>query len=298
MSERGGRNDGWNNPPQHPAWGSPPGRGTGPPVPTPPPWGHPPQGWGGGGLPPGPTRLQRLNHRIGPIAVAKRVFRPSREGRVQDPTIKKLQIARSLTGIVVTIWFLVSYRLIADAGEVVDERTQQVWINVLMLVCSFPVVVGAFIALTRPPQRALYLRRARRSLGALLSVMGGMFYFVLMQAPEFSGLRDPLGMPGKVVGALLAVWLIFFVLYGLVFSLVEVFRTADIHELVPPLLVSVLSWEMACLDVITGAYEGVPPGVRAAFILGAPVSVTIVSFYEARRLRRHHGLTLRGALLR
>ncbi|MEU3430582.1 hypothetical protein [Streptomyces gardneri] len=55
---------------------------------------------------------------------------------------------------------------------------------------------------------------------------------------------------------------------------------------------------MALLDVTTGAYDQAPPGVRRLFILGAPVTVTALSWWELSRLRRHHGLTLRTALRR
>ncbi len=78
----------------------------------------------------------------------------------------------------------------------------------------------------------------------------------------------------------------------------HVFRTADIHEVLPPILAGVLVWEMALLDVTTGAYDQAPPGVRRLFILGAPCTVTALSWWELSRLRRHHGLTLRTALRR
>lgn len=76
----------------------------------------------------------------------------------------------------------------------------------------------------------------------------------------------------------------------------HVFRTADIHEVVPPILATFLVWEMAIMDVATGAYENVPPLARIAFMAGAPVTVTALSAWEAYRLRRYHGLRLRAAL--
>ncbi|MFB7611154.1 hypothetical protein [Streptomyces gardneri] len=67
------------------------------------------------------------------------------------------------------------------------------------------------------------------------------------------------------------------------------FRTADIHEVLPPILACVLVWEMALPYVTTGAYDQAPPGVRRLFILGVPVTVTALSWWELSRLRRHHG---------
>ncbi|MDI3387590.1 hypothetical protein QIS99_15475 [Streptomyces sp. B-S-A8] len=77
---------------------------------------------------------------------------------------------------------------------------------------------------------------------------------------------------------------------------VHVFRTADIHDFLPPVLATLLAWEMALIDVITGAYAEVPGLVRTMFVPGAPLTVTALSAREAYRLRRRHGLTLRGAV--
>ncbi|MGP3683208.1 hypothetical protein ACTVZO_00545 [Streptomyces sp. IBSNAI002] len=89
-----------------------------------------------------------------------------------------------------------------------------------------------------------------------------------------------------------------FALYGIAQSLVRVFRTADLHETVPPLLAMLLVWEVALLDLFRGTYDSVPLGARLAFVLGAPLSVTLVAMWELRRLRTRHGITVRGALLR
>ncbi|UYQ65985.1 hypothetical protein [Streptomyces peucetius] len=89
-----------------------------------------------------------------------------------------------------------------------------------------------------------------------------------------------------------------FGLYGIAQSLVHAFRTADLHETIPPLLAALLVWEVALFDVFRGTYDSVPFGVRVAFTLGAPLSVTAVSMWELRRLRTRHGITLRAALLR
>jgi hypothetical protein len=81
-------------------------------------------------------------------------------------------------------------------------------------------------------------------------------------------------------------------------SVVHVFRTADIHEMVPPLLVTLLVCELAVYDLIVGTYDGVPFWVRVALTFGAPLSVIAMTMWELRRLRTRHGITLRRALLR
>jgi hypothetical protein len=78
----------------------------------------------------------------------------------------------------------------------------------------------------------------------------------------------------------------------------EHFRTADIHETVPPLLAMALVWEMTLVDLFTGAYAGVPGPLRVLLVLGAPVSVTAVGLWELRRLRAHYGIAVRDMLMR
>ncbi|MFF1409483.1 hypothetical protein ACFVX6_06760 [Streptomyces sp. NPDC058289] len=236
-----------------------------------------------------------------PLYAAQRTFRPSRPGIVDDREVRKLQLWRTGLGLVAWVGLMITYNAVASAADVegvASERLNQSWSSVLVLVCTFPVVVGAFVAAARDGLRRVYLRRALRPLGSVLAIMASMGTSALAMAPELAGLRDAVGLPGKIVIVALALWSVGFALYGIGLSLVHVFRTADIHEVLPPILAGVLVWETALLDLITGAYEQVPAGARVVFILGAPLTVTTLSCWELHRLRRHHGLTLRSALRR
>ncbi|MGP3922866.1 hypothetical protein [Streptomyces sp. 8N616] len=250
---------------------------------------------------------------LSPFYAAKLVFQPSRPDRIEDPTVKKLQVWRTVLGVAAWVSLTVAYSTINNADDIkvaAHERFNQAWFSTLALSCTFPVVVGAFVFATRGSLRRVYLRRALRPLGALLAVNGAGGLVIGASL----GIQHFVGLPGKLISAVVLLWAMGFVLYGMVLALVHVFRTADIHELVPPTLAPILVWEMAILDLITGSYADVPllnqlgyiTGsyadvpllIRVGFILGAPVSVTALSWWEAHRLRRHHGLTLRGALLR
>ncbi|MFH8569200.1 hypothetical protein [Streptomyces sp. NPDC017993] len=251
-------------------------------------------------LPPEPPRGRRILRCIfNPLHAAQRVFRPSRPGVVQDTTVRKLQLWRTVAGVVAWVWLTITYTAISNSGKAADvlsDRFNQSWISVLVLICTFPVVVGAFCAAANGGLRHVYVRRALKPLGAVAAIVASMATFPLAMAPEPAGLRDFVGIPGKVVIALLALWSLGFAIYGIGLSLVHVFRTADIHEMVPPILAAFLVWEMAIMDVATGAYQNVPPLARIAFMMGAPVTVTALSAWEVYRLRRHHGLSLRAAL--
>ncbi|MEU9161411.1 hypothetical protein AB0D29_14225 [Streptomyces sp. NPDC048424] len=270
-----------------------------------PPQGFPyalPQGYPYAPVPPPaePSRIRKLLRGVrNPFYAAQRAFRPSRPGIVSDPGVRRLQLWRTALGLAAWIGLMVTYNAVvsaADVQAVANERLNQSWASVLVLVCTFPVVAGAFVAAARGDLRRLYLRRALRPLGAVAAVMASMGTSALAMAPELAGFRDAVGLPGKIAIGVLCLWSIGFALYGIGLSLVHVFRTADIHEVLPPVLAGVLVWEMALLDVLTGAYPQVPAGARAVFILGAPLTVTALSCWELRRLRRHHGLTIRTAL--
>ncbi|WP_327265903.1 hypothetical protein OG444_35160 [Streptomyces sp. NBC_01232] len=217
--------------------------------------------------------------------------------------MKKVQVLRTVIGLAALTWMLLSYGVVPDADAVVDDRFAQIRTTLIVLAVTFPVAVAAFIAAARPPHRRMFLRRAVKPAGALLVLV------VTLGAPRLiTGLgyvteeTDWTSSAGRVallfaLGAFL-LWLAPFGLYGIGQSLVHVFRTADLHETVPPLLAALLVWEVALFDMIRGTYEGVPFAVRIVFILGAPLSVTAVAMWELRRLRTRHGITLRGALLR
>jgi hypothetical protein len=249
---------------------------------------------------PEPTRRQRILRCVyNPFYAAQRVFRPSRPGAVEDTTVRKLQVWRTWAGVAAWVWLTATYGAISDAGkasDVVSDRLSQSWISVLVLICTFPVVVGVFCGVARGGMRRVYLRRALKPLGAVVAVVASMFTFPLAMAPELGGFRDLVGLPGKVVIGVLAFWSVGFALYGIGLTLVHVFRTADIHEIVPPILATFLVWEMAIMDLATGAYKDVPLIARIAFMMGAPVTVTAMTAWEVYRLRRHHGMRVRAAL--
>ncbi|WP_327364164.1 hypothetical protein [Streptomyces sp. NBC_01296] len=310
-------------PPQGTPYGAPPGHPYRPPqgAPYAAPAGYPyaqqpghpyrqpvpaqgyPYGWGHPPVAPPPVEPSRgrkiLRGLYNPFYAAQSAFRPSRPGIVQDPEVRKLQLWRTALGLAAWVGLTLAYKAVVSADDVktvADARLDQSWSSVLVLVCTFPVVVGAFVAAARGTLRRVYLRRALRSLGAVVAIMASMGTSALAMAPELAGFRDAVGLPGKIVIGVTCAWSIGFALYGIGLSLVHVFRTADIHEVVPPVLAGVLVWEMAILDVVTGAYPQVPAGARAVFILGAPVTVTALSWWEMYRLHRHHGLSVRGAL--
>ncbi|MFC9127670.1 hypothetical protein ACFT4A_12555 [Streptomyces sp. NPDC057099] len=290
-------------PPQPPGAGyPPPGAGYPPQGGYPPHIPHPytPHPMPPQAPPPGP--FTRLRRRIGPINTARRVFKPSRPDLVEDAFIARMQKVRTLVGLGAFVYVSVAYKITDSVGDAASDRLDQSWISVLMLSVTFPVAVGVLLVLTAPSARRDLLRRAARSFGAIVALVAGVFVFpasVLTGFVEGKFATNPvMSVVTWVATVFTLVWVLPFVIWGIGLALVHVFRTADIHQTMPPLLAMTLVWEMTLIDVFTGAYAGMPGPVRAVFLLGAPVSVTAVGLWELRRLRVRYGITVGGILVR
>ncbi|WP_405756966.1 hypothetical protein OG234_01785 [Streptomyces sp. NBC_01420] len=285
-----------------------PGAGPYPPGGTVPPQGpYPPGPYGPqppSPLPPRPplSRGQRILKCVyNPFYAAQRAFRPSRPGTVEDPTVRKIQNWRTGLGIVAWLVLVMSYKPVDSAkgvGEVADDKFSDSWISTLVLVCAFPFVIALFAFAARGALRGLYLRRSLKSFGAVAALMGSMATFPLAMAPDAAttAFRDAVGTPGKVVIITLCAWSLGFALYGIWLCLTHVFRTADIHEVLPPVLATLLVWVMAALAVFSNEDADVPALARIAFLLGGPVSVTVLSCWELYRLGKYHDMSVRQAL--
>ncbi|MCF2535413.1 hypothetical protein K6168_06965 [Streptomyces sp. FB2] len=274
-----------------------------PPQPQPPHPGPVPPG------PPGPPQggpISRLRRYIGPLHTARRVFTPSRPGIVSDPQVARMRKIRTWVGVGAFLWMSYSYKLSTKITHAADEQVDKSWTSALVLAATLPVVVGVLYYLAAPAARRDLLRRAGRCFGAIVAMMAAASVFPIIVLSGFFEGEEPLveghftATKGLMLAVLLLVlfWVLPFVVLGVGLAVQHVFRTADIHETVPPLLIMALAWEMALIDVFTGAHEGVPTLIRFVFILGSPLSITAVGLWELHRLRVHYGLGLRGLLMR
>ncbi|MEY9992213.1 hypothetical protein ABIE67_004245 [Streptomyces sp. V4I8] len=253
-------------------------------------------------VPAPPGLFTRLWRRIGPIHTARRVFKPSRPGIVEDLAVVRMQKIRTMVGLGAMVWLSATYKIAESVQDAASDRFNQSWISVLVLCVTFPVAVGILLALASPAARRELLRRAAKCFGAMVALVAAVFVFPLTILTGFMDGRfatNPVMSVLTYTGiALTFVWVLPFIFWGIGLALLHVFRTADIHETMPPLLAMTLVWEMALIDLFTNPYEGVPLPVRIVFMLGAPVSVTAVGLWELHRLRVHHGLAVQGLLMR
>ncbi|CAM5426428.1 hypothetical protein SANTM175S_06495 [Streptomyces antimycoticus] len=227
-----------------------PGVGPYPPQPAPvPPQGYPARPHGGGPQPPFPrpprpplTRRQRILKCVyNPLLHHQRAFRPSRPDAVEDLMIRKIQMWRTGLGIAAWLVLVMSYKPVKTAKgveTVAGDKFNQSWISALRPRVRLPARDRPVRVRRAGCAARYYLRRSLKSFGAVAALMGAMSTFPLAVAPdpETAGFRDAIGTPGMVVLITLCAWSLGFALYGIALCLMHVFRTADIHPVLPPIL--------------------------------------------------------------
>lgn len=166
-----------------------------------------------------------------------------------------------------------------------------------------PIALTVFVLATRPPWRAVYRGRLIGPLAAFGVLLGGAaFNWLIVLKGSGVGLTSQLGWAVQIVALplLLAATLFAlpFFITAVVLSVHHVFRVADVHEVLPPLISPVLVWSMFTVQLFDSSPVTAPAWVRALFMIGTPLSVTALSLWELRRLRTHFGVTVRGALNR
>ncbi|WP_327359587.1 hypothetical protein [Streptomyces sp. NBC_01304] len=246
----------------------------------------------------------RLRWLTAPFVLADRAFRPSRPGRISDGAIEAAQIARTAIGLAATAWMVYAYPMQQSVSAVAKDKFLEILLSAGVLVVAGPALLVLFATAARAPARSLYLRRLKGPMtgfGALFISVA--ILYVLLQndgGTQMSLQFGPFGQFVFLLAALAAV--LFAVPFGLTAAFLcvhYVFRTADVHEVLPPLISPLLVWATLGLQLLEDApASAAPPGIRLLFLIGPALSVTALSLWELRRLRVRFGRTIRGALHR
>ncbi|MER0477342.1 hypothetical protein ABR737_03010 [Streptomyces sp. Edi2] len=249
-----------------------------------------------------PPRRTRPAFLMLPFALAARVFRPARPGRLTDGTIEAVHLARTVIGIAATIWMIYAYPMQQSMSAFAKDKLAEVLISTGVLVVAGPLALVLFVAAARAPGRAVYVRRLSGPMAGFAALFASVLVlFLLLQNSGGARLAPQFGVFQIVflLAALAAV--LFAVPFGLASAVLcvhYVFRTGDVHEVLPPLLSPLLVWVMFGFQLTGGSPVVAPPAVQLLFLIGPPVSVTLLSLWELRRLRTKFGVTLLGALHR
>ncbi|MFE7655388.1 hypothetical protein ACFU6M_21235 [Streptomyces bottropensis] len=251
---------------------------------------------------------------------------PIRPDRITDPVIDRLQRARTVLGLLAGVWLVMAFPMRKGREDFVLGKVENLMLGCAILVAAGAVGITVFITAARPPLRRVYARRlvSPLTLLGLIALEMGMFWLMLQAVHSnvlsFDGLasrhyesRDAESGTGTlIVGVALSllafvapIAYFFLMLAAGLLTLMTTFaalnsccRVGDVHELLPGLLSPLLVWSLFFLSLADGPDVAAPPAVLYAFMLGGPLSVTVLSVWEVRRLRTKYGVNLRTALAR
>ncbi|MFB8000099.1 hypothetical protein ACFC4G_45950 [Streptomyces sp. NPDC056002] len=289
-----GGQGGWGAP-----YGPPQGGPYGPPPPNPGPYpNQPPYPYPYGPQPPRPAARRRrgclsFGSRFGLLGAilrsahraATRLFAQEGEGRIEDRTVDRVQLARTVLGAAATIALILAYNVDPNRWEdAAWGGAAQLIIAPFVLIIAAPLVIIGFIYYAPPHLRPHLRSRLRAPLKAVgwyvltLVVIGGVLVPTALTVNADDG-KDWWEYVLAVASLIVFVW-------GLPF--------AQVHPMLPPVLTLTLVWVFAAFSLIGDGLPGGPPIVQFCSTLGGPLSVTAVALWELRRMRTRFGVTLRA----
>jgi hypothetical protein len=218
--------------------------------------------------------------------VARAVFHPRWIPESLDPSVEALKRARVIAGAVAAL----GVYTFVEGGFALTEMLDNAATASAVLFFVTPLTVGVMLYVWRRSGGGSVRQLKEplvKSLKLLLLFIGSVLTTVLLFR-----LGDGLGILGKLLFSIAALWMAFFVMAGAYRVSGNFFGTAVVHRCLPPLLASVTSWLMAVPDLVTGDLHGLGLALGVVFILGAPVTVTGISLLEMNRLRSRYGVRL------
>ncbi|WP_424216458.1 hypothetical protein ACN20G_30450 (plasmid) [Streptomyces sp. BI20] len=230
-----------------------------------------------------------------PYEAARRLTAPTRANRVEDPAVRGAQLARTIVGTAATVWLYLSYPVVDEDNGLVENKFADAIASALGMSALAPLGIGLFLLAARPGSRAALKPRLRGPAAALGCVLG--LILLLLTLPLVERLGSGSGaMAATLVLGPVTLFAAVTLFCAVVLCVHHAFRAGDVHEVLPPLILPVLSWATSLFQLFQDAPVAAPGAVRAAYLLGPPLTVTALSWWELRRLRLRHRLTVRSAL--
>ncbi|CAM5495598.1 hypothetical protein [Streptomyces griseomycini] len=219
-----------------------------------------------------------------PRNVAWVVFHPAWIPEPLDPSVEQLKRLRVIVGAIASFGV---YTFI-EGGFAFDELMENALTASAVLLFITPLTVGVMLFVWRRGGTVRQLRgQLLNCLKLLLLFVGSVVVMVVLL--QYS---SALGGPAFLLLALVALWLLVFVVTGAIRVSGNFFGTAAVHRSLPALLATVTTWLMAIPDLVTGDLHGLSLTMGVVFILGAPVTVTAIALLETGRLKRRYRIRL------
>lgn len=201
-----------------------------------------------------------------------------------------------------------AFRFHVAAGPATDRQRESAALERLAFGIAGIIVLGAVLILTtRPAVRkatALRLLIPLRAIAVFIPATVLLVHWMplggdlnIVQALSLRHLESQhtligLALPGA--DSLLRLWALVFCVVMLYAAPRHLFRTADAHPLLPPLLAAWIAWIVAGPELGTLHFDTASAKASAALILGAPLSFTLLGLIEIAWLGLHDGVTFRS----
>lgn len=249
-----------------------------------------------------PTALRRLISLFTyPRTFSLRVFKIDDKNRwvEEDARMKRVIYARTVIGSIIVIAVGLHYGGLHSSEVNLGRRLEGLVVTAIIVGVNSVVIAASLILAIHRGQR---LRAARHLLvpGRTFLIYLALCSGVYVVAEIWDTLdRNP------IIGTLLTISIIplLFIFWCVVMISVSsfycanyLFRAAEGHPLMPPILASTGAWTMAAVGpfILGGSVTG-PVGILGlVFFVGGPITVTALSIIEVNRLRYVPGLDLRG----
>ncbi|KUN29735.1 hypothetical protein AQJ23_03010 [Streptomyces antibioticus] len=217
-----------------------------------------------------------------PVIAAHRLCTPTREDRVVDPVVERIQFWRAALGLVLTISAWLAFGLVPLRD--IPRQFQQ---NFAWGFSSLQLIFyAAWIAIAMTP-RGRRRAAAARWRGPVLAFLLTFTAFIIFMQTSLS--RWPPDSPASAVSGL---WLCLFGGYGGFLLILNGGRTADINDGLPTVLPV---FSILCITLPSLAdpmYDKVPVLVRLLLGLTGPVTLLLLTRWQLRRLHTLHGVRL------
>ncbi|MEU1667150.1 hypothetical protein ABZ547_26835 [Streptomyces sparsogenes] len=233
---------------------------------------------------------------------ARQLF-PAPAHRIQDAAVLRVQRARTWTAAVIGFMILSVYGKPGDMTQAQEQYLLRLMITPWLVILTAPVVLAVLFRRAAPHVRQAMEVRLTAALWSAIWYFG-IFTLVPVLAlaahygGQFSGPLTTTSM-GLLLFKLLAfgvfgpvIWALGLVLVSTGPAFRSAFNTSGLHPALPAILTGALVWEFMAVSLATGGLPPGPPLVGVCALLGGPVSVTAVAWWEIHRLRTRYGISL------
>ncbi|MBM9620833.1 hypothetical protein JE024_19255 [Streptomyces zhihengii] len=223
---------------------------------------------------------------------------PPHRGHGPDASVLRVQTIRAWLAVGASLAILAVFGTSEDWNEAQQQYYLRLIATPWLLLLTAPVVMALLFRKATPARRTEMRARLRPVLRSALRFFGAFTAFVVLagllvlvfqetiSGDGSGGSPDAVLVVAGLVTYVAVVWLGFFLWFASGTVVRTAFGTADVHPALPALLTGVLVWELSLISFVVSDLPPGPLAVQLLAVLGGPLSVTAVAWWEIGRLRR------------